>query len=198
MRDLANGHKLLERLALTSYPSGNVLANLSQFTKLKSLSLCLAKEKEAETVESGTEEPDQESGLVSVGVALDSLPIQSLELSGEFLRRQLRGAGPAGISLPRAESEIPSLSTTPQLIRKLKHLHIRYMINVECVEYFLRHCRCLEALRLDDVLCWGDGEEETEYPPLIHSSEQISPFLQVVALAFRETGFDPDDTVRAC
>ena len=146
-------------------------------------------------VESGTEEPDQESDPVSVGAALDGLPIQSLELSGEFLRRQRDGDG---IYLPRPKSEIPSLSTTPLLMQTLKHLHIRYMINVECVEYFLRHCHCLEALRLDDILCWNDGEVSIDYPPLIHSSEQISPFLQEVTLAFRESGLDPDDSVRAC
>ena len=78
----------------------------------------------------------------------------------------------------------------------LAHLHIHYMINVECVEYFLYHGRCLETLRLDYILCWDVEDDEGDYPPMIHSSDQISPVLKSVTMEFYEE--DPDDRVRAC
>merc|ERR1719334_1020960 len=108
LNQVADSHPQLERLALTSYPSGNVLVYLFWgFTKLQSLSLCLVKKDEDEP----EKESDQVSVSVSVGMALDNLPILSLELSGEFLRRDLDDYG---AFLPRPEEEIPSLTTTPQ------------------------------------------------------------------------------------
>ena len=207
LKQIADSHPQLERLALTSYLIGKVLIYLFRFTKLKSLSLRLAKKKKKEDDEgaksnarkvvdrlwtnwipagiqqwfSGTEEPEKECDQISVGMVLDHLPILSLDLSREFL---LRNNDDDGIYLPRPVDEIPSLSTTPQLIRTLKHLHIHYMINVECVEYFLSYCLSLETLQLDYILCWKDGDVEVEYPPLIQSPDHMSPFLKTVTLKF--------------
>ena len=125
---------------------------------------------------SGEEDQDPETDQPPIGAFLDCLPLKSLELSGQYLNRK-----PWEVNLPRPASEIPSLSTTPILIKILVDLRIQYLVDPEYVEYLLFHGRCLECLRLDQIVC---RLVESWYPPLIQSSDQMSPHLRSVTLAF--------------
>ena len=183
LQQVAARHSHLDHLSMTAFRQSvtkETFRNaVEKLARLRSLSVCLSLKSQGEA--------DAEQALAnqsSLGSVLDRLQLQALELSGENVRTNEEH------SLPRPQSEIPSLTTTPKLTKILANLHIHYRILDEYVEHLLHHCRGLKILHLDDVFCplYVDGG----YPPLIQLSHQISPHLQSVTMAFNL------QLVRAC
>ena len=113
--------------------------------------------------------------LVRIRAIFKNLRIKSLELSGYDFRNHRNEY--KGI-WSHTERLIPSPVTTPHLIKTLVHLRLHLSLAVRQVEYLLFHCRHLETLWLEEV------DDCKEYPPMITSHQQMSPFLWSFTLSF--------------
>ena len=177
LKDLAAKHPRIEHLALSTQCCSNVTSDACDnpfegFANLTSLSLSLV---ECFSECTCCDDPPP------LGAILDRLPLHSLELSGASQRDEetWERGGP--------ELQIPSPITTPNLIKSLVHLRIEDDVEFRHVEYLLYHCRRLETLRLDEV-GYAMGRDHNavfeEFPPMIESHHQLSPFLRSATLGF--------------
>ena len=175
LKALAAQHPRIEQLSLITRNRRIILEDcknpFQDFRNLKSLSLNLGY---------SNRDISHHKDRQSVGVMLDHTQITSLQLSGGFMfdTEANRAPGP--------ELQLPSHVTTPNLIMALVHLRID-KVDFQRAEYLLYHCHRLETLHLDFITSATDNHFNVlseEYPPLITSCEQMSPFLRSTTMGF--------------
>ena len=175
LNQLASKHPNIEHLSLTTRCRRLVMDDcqnpFQEFRRLKSLSLELGHKCRDES------HPED---ILSIGSILNGLKITSLELSGAgvYDEEKERKLGP--------ESQLPSHVTTPNLVQLLVHLRINEGMNFQRAEYLLYHFRHLETLHLRCIGHDYDFDEGVficeEYPPLIASQHQMSPYLRSITM----------------
>ena len=168
LREIAAKHTKLEHLSLSS-PCESITVECENpfegFGRLKSLSLKV------------NYRTNQLVDHKPIGVVLDGLCLESLELSGLRFEHRRRWSSTEDEEIwSETELLIPGPVSTPNLMKSLVHLHVDYDVDVQYAEYILYHCRYLKTLHL------GYIGETCKYPALIQSRHHMPPFLRLLKL----------------
>ena len=187
LKDLAAKHPRIQHLSLTTrcmkITTDACEDPFVNFANLKSLALkpcCFHEDSPCCEEENEEETEDHRSVSRAVGPILDRLQITSLELS------EASEWDDETDQIGRAEIQMPSHLTTPNLIGVLVNLRLDE-VDFQQAEYLFYHCRRLETLRLDQINYHIDDDLKAireEFPPLVESQHQMSPFLRSTTFGF--------------